>query len=115
MLWTVSGTRALSGAPLTFPSIDIATSPWSAAPIRHKGRSKFRKHPRPPLGLKHQGEQRWMLEGESDVSERRFGQSLVKILAASFCPLSHDRTQSFKAHDCQSIDEILFGGKMPLR
>ena len=31
--WTVSGTMALSGAPLIFPSIDIATSPWSAAPM----------------------------------------------------------------------------------
>src|SRR5271167_405232 len=37
--WTVSGTMALSGAPLIFPSIDIATSPWSAAPMVRAKRS----------------------------------------------------------------------------
>src|ERR1700730_5061125 len=36
---TVSGTIALSGAPLIFPSIDIATSPWSAAPMVRAKRS----------------------------------------------------------------------------
>src|SRR4029077_17037498 len=48
-----------------------------------------------------------MLEGESDVSERRFRQSGVKILAASFCRLGHDRAQSFKTHDRESIDEVV--------
>jgi hypothetical protein len=54
-----------------------------------------------------------MFEGESDVSERRFRQSCVKILAASFCRLGDDRAQSFITHDRESIDEVLFRRKMP--
>jgi len=48
-----------------------------------------------------------MFEGESDVSARRFRQSCVKILAPSFCRLGHDRAQSFKTHDRESIDEVV--------
>jgi hypothetical protein len=35
---------------------------------------KLRQHLRPPLRLKHQGEQRWMFEDKSDVNQRRFPQ-----------------------------------------
>jgi hypothetical protein len=56
-----------------------------------------------------------MFEGEFDLSERRFRQSCVKILAASFCRLGDDRAQSFITHDRESIDEVLFRRKMPLR